>query len=331
MSRKQQATKENRKGGLHPRNKHRGRYDFDKLISSFPDLKPFVTLNRYDTLSIDFSDPLAVKALNRALLKQFYAIDHWDIPEGYLCPPIPGRADYIHHLADLLAADHQGDIPTGKKIHGLDIGVGANAVYPIIGCREYGWSFIGSDIDPVSVGTAQLIATSNKSLNKQFESRLQNSAENFFKGIIQPDERFDFTVCNPPFHASAADADTGSLRKLRNLAAGKGQPLSQQGKAKLNFGGQAGELWCKGGEIAFIRRMIDQSAAFSQQCYWFSTLVSKQDNLPAVYRALKGVKATRIETVKMAQGQKISRFVAWSFLSKAEQESWREERWGTAG
>ena len=42
--------------------------------------------------------------LNRAILMHHYGVKSWDIPAGYLCPPIPGRADYIHSVADLLAA-----------------------------------------------------------------------------------------------------------------------------------------------------------------------------------------------------------------------------------
>ena len=132
---------------LHPRNKHRGRYDFEKLTESNPELAPYVKLNPHNDLSIDFFNPDAVKMLNKALLKQYYDIANWDIPSHYLCPPIPGRADYIHHIADLLGSCNKGNIPSGNKIKCLDIGVGANCIYPLIGNKEYGWSFIGCDID----------------------------------------------------------------------------------------------------------------------------------------------------------------------------------------
>ena len=67
--------------------------------------------NQFGDESVDFANPAAVKALNRALLRQDYGLDYWDIPAGYLCPPIPGRADYVHYLADLLAADRGGGAP----------------------------------------------------------------------------------------------------------------------------------------------------------------------------------------------------------------------------
>ena len=162
-----------KKIGLHPRNKHQGRYDFKELISSCPELAPFVRLNNYNDESIDFSNAKAVMMLNKALLKHFYKIDYWNIPEGYLCPPIPGRADYIHHIADLLASSNNGKIPTGSQIKCLDIGVGANCIYPIIGNKEYGWSFVGSDIDPVSIQSANEIIENNASLKGNVTLRLQ--------------------------------------------------------------------------------------------------------------------------------------------------------------
>jgi 23S rRNA (adenine1618-N6)-methyltransferase len=94
--------KEPHKNELHPRNAHNERYDFDALINSCGELREFVAPNKYGDQSVNFSDPLAVKTLNKALLKHFYGIGYWDLPNSYLCPPIPGRADYIHYIADLL-------------------------------------------------------------------------------------------------------------------------------------------------------------------------------------------------------------------------------------
>jgi 23S rRNA (adenine1618-N6)-methyltransferase len=253
--------------------------------------------------SIDFSNPLAVKTLNRAILKSFYDISNWDIPEGYLCPPIPGRADYIHYAADLLALSSEGKIPTGSNIRVLDVGVGANCVYPIIGHHEYGWSFIGSDIDKGALASAKAIVESNPSLRGAVELRLQSSPEKVFEGVLKRDEKIDLSICNPPFYASAREAQENSQRKSRNL-----------GTAQVrNFGGQAAELWSPGGEVEFIRRMIQESSRISSQCLWFSTLVSKVDNLKAIYQELRRVRVTEYREQMMSQGQKVSRIVAWTF------------------
>ena len=313
----------NEKDVLHPRNPHRARYDFPQLIKTSPTLRPFVQLNKFGDESVDFADPAAVKALNRALLKQFYNISHWDIPAGYLCPPIPGRADYVHYLADLLAESNGGVIPRGGAISVLDVGVGANCIYPIIGHQEYGWHFVGSDIDGVTVRAAQAIVAANPALIGAVECRLQPARTRIFDGLIRPGEVFDFTLCNPPFHASAAAAAAGTHRKTTNLGARSGP------RPTLNFGGQQAELWCEGGEQAFVRRMVQESARRPRSAYWFTTLISKKETLPGVYRALKTAGAAEVRTIDMAQGQKKSRLVAWTFLSPAQQENWRQTRWAT--
>jgi len=309
------------KPGLHPRNRHRERYDFKLLISACPELAQFVHLNAYGDESIDFFDPDAVKALNKSLLNAYYGIVYWDIPPGYLCPPIPGRADYIHHIADLIRSCNDGKIPLGERIQCLDIGVGANCIYPIIGNREYGWSFIGADIDPVAIESANTIVERNPILKGQIQLRLQTNPKDIFTGIIPLDQCIDLTVCNPPFHESLSEARSGTLRKLTNLKAKKiTKPI-------LNFAGQTNELWCEGGEERFVTDMIHQSKLLAMSCFWFSTLISKESNLKSVYQALKNTKALAVKTIAMGQGNKISRIIAWTFLNKKEQTDWKTKRW----
>ena len=306
---------------LHPKNKHRKRYNFKELIACCPDLAPYVFVNAYNDESIDFFDAGAVKMLNRALLKRYYGLEYWDIPANYLCPPIPGRADYIHHVSDLLAESNKGEIPLGQYVRCLDIGVGANCVYPIIGSREYGWSFVGTDIDPIAIKSASLILEKNALLLEKVELRTQIIPLDIFQGVIKKSEKFDLTICNPPFHASAADSQAATFRKLRNL---KGQKIR---RPETNFGGQNNELWCVGGEERFVRKMIHQSKDFSGSCFWFSTLISKQSNLKKLYQELQKAEAVEVKIIPMAQGNKISRVIAWTFLTQEEQKQWISSRW----
>ncbi|ELR9971974.1 23S rRNA (adenine(1618)-N(6))-methyltransferase RlmF [Vibrio parahaemolyticus] len=318
------------KSGLHERNAHRGRYDFKKLVASEPQLKSFVIKNPKGEDSINFSDPNAVKMLNKALLAAYYDIEYWDIPEHYLCPPIPGRADYIHRVAELLDGEVKGKY-RHQNVRALDVGVGANCIYPIVGVTQYGWHYTGSDVDPKSIESATDIVERNTTLNGKIELVQQTSESNIYRGVIQPNDRFDVTTCNPPFHRSAEDAAMGSQRKLDNLKVNqrkkgvKPQNNSvKQGKPTLNFGGQNAELWCEGGEAAFIRRMANESQAFSSQVLWLTTLISKKDNVRPMRKQLEklGVKAIRV--VEMSQGQKISRFMAWSFMDKQQRKTWIE-------
>lgn len=313
--------------GFHPRNRHQGQYDFAALIDADRNagnvaLGHFVSANPYGDLSIDFADAKAVKALNRALLKHHYGISAWDIPDDYLCPPVPGRADYIHGLADLLIAANRGKPPKKNSVHVLDIGTGANGIYPLIGSHEYAWNFVAADINPDALANLQNILQTNPQLDKKIELRLQKNRNHIFHNILQQDEWFDLTMCNPPFHTSATEAQSGTDRKWQNL----GKPALSV-DAKLNFGGQAAELWCDGGELAFIQKMIQESQTFSTRCFWFTTLVSKAANLPAINAALKQAQVLQSKTIYMQHGQKQSRFIAWTFLNPVQQTAWAKMRW----
>ena len=302
---------------LHPRNPHRLSYDFEQLFISCPELKPFVAVNEHNVETIDFSDPEAVKWLNKALLISNYDIQNWDIPKNYLCPPIPGRADYIHYLADLLAGSNNGIIPEGETVVGLDIGIGANCIYPIIGNSVYGWSFVGTDINENAIQNCKKIIGENPKLIDAISLQLQTNSRFIFKNIILPEDKFAFTICNPPFHASQEEATKSALRKVNTLENTKAT------KPLLNFGGQNAELWCDGGELGFITQMIFESAKYPLQCFWFTTLVSKKDNLASLYKTLNKVSPVAIKTIEMAQGQKTSRVVAWTFLSESQQKNWK--------
>jgi 23S rRNA (adenine1618-N6)-methyltransferase len=312
---------------LHPRNRHRERYDFAQLTQASPPLAPFVHANKFGDASIDFANPEAVKALNRALLKQFYGIAHWDIPAGYLCPPIPGRADYLHYVADLLADSNGGVVPRGKGVSVLDIGVGANCIYPLIGHQEYGWRFVGSETDAVALRAARNIVSANDALKGSIDLRHQPDTGHMLAGIPKRGEVFDVTICNPPFFASLAEAEAGTRRKTTNLGA---RHTGRPAPPVRNFGGQASELWYPGGEEAFVRQLVKESHAQPTTAYWFTTLVSQSHTLPGIYKELQWAEAAEIKTIDMAQGQKKSRLVAWTFLAPAQQAAWREKRWAKA-
>lgn len=300
------------KEGLHPRNRHHERYDFPALLRVLPELARFIAPHPVEGDTVNFADPAAVLALNRALLAHHYGIVGYELPPGALCPPIPGRADYIHHLADLLAeTTPDRSPPHGTDVRILDIGVGANAIYPLLGAREYGWRVVGADISRASLDWARRIVSANPSLADRIELRHQPSPRSIFAGVTAPDEHFAASLCNPPFHASAAEAAAGTTRKLRNLAAGRSHRAA--GQPALNFGGQANELWCEGGEPAFIRRMITESAARPALCRWFTTLVSKSAHLPELQSALATAKAREVRIIPMRHGQKHSRILAWTF------------------
>ncbi len=180
----------------------------------------------------------------------------------------------------------------------LDIGMGANCVYPLIGYSDYRWQFLGSDIDATAIAAAKAIVQSN-GLNKAIQVRQQSNPKQILTGLLESTERFDLTMCNPPFHASLDEATRGSTRKWRAL--GKADPKRKL--PVLNFGGQSAELWCEGGEVRFVTQLVSESVQVAQQVLWFSTLVSKASNLPAIQTALKKAGALESQVVEMSQGR----------------------------
>lgn len=296
------------KNNLHPRNKHRLHYDFELLQKANPELKTYLKkAKETNDLTLDFDNPKAVKSLNQTLLKVYYEVENWDIPAGFLCPPIPGRADYIHYIADLIQGT-KSEIPSGSAVKGLDIGVGANCIYPLIGASVYDWDFVATDTNLRALKNCSVILQENPVFGEKISLQQQLNSRFIFKDIITPEDYFHFTMCNPPFHASAAEAQKGTKRKLKNLG------LQQNETVKtLNFGGISDELWCDGGEVKFITQMIFESVKYQRQVLWFTTLVSKNEHVKSLMKVLQKVHPLDIKVIEMKQGQKTSRILAWTF------------------
>lgn len=280
---------------MHPKNPFTQDYNFETLIAEYPPLKPFVFENEHGNNTLKFADHEAVKALNTALLKAHYGITHWHIPENNLCPPIPGRLDYLLHVAALLPE---------KEIHLLDIGTGANLIYPILATRHFNWKCTASEVNLDSLGVAQEIIDKNESL-KNIDLRHQQFKTHILEHIIQPTDVFDVVVCNPPFFKNRTEAELSNRRKFKNLE------LNEENTK--NFGGLSNELWYKGGEAAFVQKMAEESLQFKDQVQWFTAIVSQKENLKNIKRAINKTKPTEVRIVEMEQGNKQSRFIAWTF------------------
>jgi 23S rRNA (adenine1618-N6)-methyltransferase len=287
----------NLKPGLHPRNKHKNGYNFDVLTKHNKNLASFVTNNNHGTLTIDFSDPKAVKELNSTLLEVHYGVKKWIFPDENLCPPIPGRVDYMHYISDLLS-----DSNCTENITILDIGTGATCIYPLLGVKEYDWNFIATDIELDSLDTAQDIISDNN-LEAKILLRQQFTEANILKGIIEKGDSFSAVVCNPPFYKSEQEAKGANARKSRNLG----------NNAVRNFSGNNNELWYPGGEKAFLHNYLYQSSLYKDISVWFTSLVSKKETIKSLQKSGEKLKVKTMKIIPMHQGNKVTRIVAWQF------------------
>lgn len=294
---------------MHKNNKHQNDYDFDILTQTIPDLEDYVFVNKFDSTTIDFANPKAVKCLNKALLKTYYSIDYWEFPDAHLCPAIPGRVDYIHHLADLFKNSKP---KSSKKV--LDVGTGATCIYPLLGASEYDWQFVATEIDTQALKNAQTIIDKNN-LSEVIKLRLQSNKTQILKGIMQANDVFAFSMCNPPFYKNEQEAMAATTRKLKGLN-------KNHTKLVRNFSGTANELWYEGGEKAFLHNYLYESSLFKTNCFWYTSLVSNKDLVKSMQKSLKKLGATQVKVINMQQGSKVSRVVAWSFLTAKQQKYW---------
>ena len=289
---------------LHPNNRFNTQYDFDQLIKIVPQLSSHIKQNPFGEKTINFSNPQAVKLLNKALIYSTYPISYWQFSDSNLCPPVPGRADYIHYLADLV------NKPThnSKNIKILDIGVGATLIYPLIGVCEYNWEFVGSDSNDASLESSQRIIDNNPVLQPQITLRKQKQKNHILEGVVQSSDYFHAVMCNPPFFASQKEADYQTNRKIKNL--------SKQNKnisKTRNFSGQANELWYEGGEKAFVNKLINESKMYADQIEWFTCLISNRDLIKGFQKSIQSIGANICQIIEMHQGNKTSKILAWTY------------------
>eukprot|EP00746_Dinoflagellata_sp_MGD_P003630 gnl/MRDRNA2_/MRDRNA2_107045_c0_seq1.p1 gnl/MRDRNA2_/MRDRNA2_107045_c0~~gnl/MRDRNA2_/MRDRNA2_107045_c0_seq1.p1 ORF type:complete len:346 (-),score=52.83 gnl/MRDRNA2_/MRDRNA2_107045_c0_seq1:83-1120(-) len=296
---------------MHPRNRHKEYLDYRDLAKRQPSLAPFVFMNKYGGASIDYTDERALRELTRSLLREFYGIGFWEIPDGYLCPPVPQRANYIHVMADLLEVE--GCAPRGPQVCGLDIGTGANCIYCLLGRHEYLWTFIASDIDPVAIKSAQTIIDQN-GLHGSIKLRRQEDSNKIFDGVLRSDEGIVFCICNPPFHESVAHARHSTQRKWRGLG---------RAESERNYQGSVTELCCDGGEVGFVTRLADESSevAWRSTCLWFSAMVSRESSQEPVAERLRQVGAKACKIIPLISGSQTKWVMAWSFIPRLEREA----------
>ncbi|KAL7501563.1 hypothetical protein ACHAWT_009757 [Skeletonema menzelii] len=313
------------KGRPHKRNSFQGSYDINRLTAAHPALHPHIIIQAHSgRQTVNWSNPESVRVLNTALLVADYGIhpQYADLlPMGALFPPVPGRADYVHHMADLLQrSNNDGNIPLGRQVVGVDIGTGASCIYPILATSIYGWRMIASEIDPTSIRSARDIVTAN-ALEELIDVRTQERSSRIFDGVLHQGEVVDFTMCNPPFYTSKGAFQAENARKLRGLSSGMSN----------NFGGNDNELWCNGGEVSFVKNMIRESELYQDKCLWFTSLVSRKDNLPKIESIMnikgKSRRKSGRRHMSIGSGHKSSTIIMWSFLDEKQRQEWGARRW----
>ena len=72
-------------------------------------------------------------------------------------------------------------------------------------------------------------------------------------------------------------------------------------------------MWYVGGEKAFLHNYMYQSSLFNENCIWFTSLVSKKENVESLQASSKKLGVKEFKVIPMHQGNKVTRIVAWRY------------------
>ncbi|GAB68576.1 hypothetical protein PCYB_134500 [Plasmodium cynomolgi strain B] len=313
--------------------------------------------------------------------------------KNYLCPNIPGRANYMHYIADLTALpkvpvegaskgakhgertnerigeridervgeqvgewtnervgeltveqvdkwtplaretnDEEKDtLLRGSQIKVLDIGVGSNCIYPLLGNCIYNWSFVGVDVNLDSLKFCYLNILLNNKENNIVLNSLDEVNRNPFRNIRahmnevvyfdteqvastesqKVDDQLGSTGEDKTTRSEQIEADLDKPRGAKddhldtNYSVGASYNSEEEHfsgiKEEVDGGLQRSEIKSDipsdrvGGEYGFILNMIKESSSYFYNVVWFTTMVSKFKNVKLIKKEI--IKSMRMYTM----------------------------------
>jgi 23S rRNA A1618 N6-methylase RlmF len=289
---------------MHPRNPYSVPIDIAQLAGQFPDLYDHViSRSSNGRVVYDWHAPGATYAVTRALLKRDFDLD-WQQPLEHLCPPVPGRLNYLLWVEDLVLQDAAA---AAEGVCVADIGTGASAIFPLLGARRFGWSFLALDSNEEALGHAR----SNVERNglQHLISALHVPHDGSIAHALSSHPSITHTMCNPPFFASASS----DAWRLRAAAAGAGG-------GKVACAAVERELFTEGGEVAFMTKIIQECAASPcrGRIKWFTCMVGIKADLAALKSACSAAGAVQVRSTTFYQGQTLRWGLAWTFVREQQ-------------
>ncbi|KAK6343318.1 hypothetical protein TWF730_010909 [Orbilia blumenaviensis] len=285
---------------MHPKNVYKNGVSFAQLAKEYPGLAKCLK----GANSLNFHDPESVRQLAKALLKKEFNLEV-NLQEDRLCPGVPNRLNYILWLNDLLMDTHEEGIsPGSSKVTGVDIGTGASAIYPLLGCAQFPtWNFLATEIDSQSVSSAATNIEQNALEDRITLLDVSSSSTIFPEEVVSHPLNIDFTMCNPPFYASINEMLSSAKKKAV-------PPLSA-------CTGSTTEMVTDGGEVAFVNRMVEESLKLREKVKWYTSMLGKRSSVEKIVDRLRESGVGNYVVGEFIQGSKTKRWaVGWSFGDK---------------
>lgn len=256
------------------------RPDFAHLASLYAPLAPYVRLNSSGA-HVDFRDADATRTLTLALLHVDFGL-MLTLPAHQLCPTVPSRVAYLAWAHSLLG-EHEDEVCA------LDIGVGASCIYPLLGWRMYGWRWLGSEVDAASLAYARANVAANAAQGA-ITLRLA-SCEDRIAGVLREGESVALSVCNPPFFDNG---DAKAVNPHTALAITRSEERTE------------------GGEVSFVRAMIDESVRLGPRVRWCSSLLGRKASLKPLLAHLQRLGIANMRHTAFRLGRTTRWAIAWS-------------------
>ncbi|EJF59706.1 S-adenosyl-L-methionine dependent methyltransferase [Dichomitus squalens LYAD-421 SS1] len=284
---------------MHARNPYREPPDFQALADAYPPLQQHIIATANGS-SIDFKDEASQRRLTEAILHRDFGLT-LELPPNRLCPPVPNRLNYILWLEDIVEASSLAIRPDDRvhPVRGLDIGTGASAIYPLLGCSLHpNWTFAGTDVDETSLEYARYNVRANGLQDRISVVRADKEGPMLLP-MFQSHVNYDFVMCNPPFYSSREDvAQSAAAKELGPNAVCTGADV---------------EMITDGGETAFVGRMVEESLALKDRCRWYTSMLGKMSSLKHIVQTLRDSKVDNYAVAELVQGQTRRWIIAWSF------------------
>ena len=273
------------------------RPDFLTLIKEFPELKKYKLKQNEDNedeFQFDWSNNELSLLMDKSILNYYFNIKYYDIPKGFLIPPIPSRINYIN-LINSIITKLINDIDI-KNIIGIDIGTGANIIYPILGYSIYKWKFICTEINKEAYNNAKLILQKNN-LENNINIIKQNNKDNIFISILNRENKYIFSMCNPPYYNYENEIKLEDKKRDN----------------EYNFD----EIYYKNGEYGFFQRYFEESICYKNNVFLYTILIGKKINAENIYDKLSSysdiIKIYNMQ--KILTGNNVRYIIYWSFFN----------------
>ncbi|KAH9512923.1 Methyltransferase-like protein 16 [Bulinus truncatus] len=267
---------------------------FLALAVKYPEFRAYTTQDESGKVFLDFKNADALRALTKCLLKEDFGLT-LDLPPDRLVPTLPLRLNYIHWLEDIVGRE--------ENKWGIDIGTGASCIYPILAASMNKWHFLATEADPENFFYATKNVTSNGL--QGFITVKQVTSEDILVAPLQSftqSSQFDFCMCNPPFFADHMEAQAiTNTRSVQRPEAASVSTASPQ------------ECIAHGGEVGFIRHMIEESTVLRDKIRVYTSMVGKKSSLSQLKEDMRHHKVAKYSTTEFCQGKTMRWGIAWTF------------------